>query len=181
MTPRSNALFCILALAALPACEDEHEHGHDHESTNEEACEHMVSGPAVAIVAADEGGEPPGVGSDHRRYDIRLPVSADEGSGMGSGSMEGGFEGSVVFNADEAGEHVLFFDVDAVVSVFAQDGTEVARSGMIMPVAECPEDVFHGLVYPLAVGPYTIRIGSSMHENVKLVIEEAESHDHGHD
>jgi hypothetical protein len=151
----------------------------------------MEAGPSLAVTAAVPGTPvAPAVSSDRKRYDLTLPVGepmigsgsgSGDGSGPGSGVGERGFDGILSLPIAEAGDYTLYFDKEAQVAIFAADGTPVARAAMLMPVADCSDSIFHGLTYPLAVGTYTLRLGSSLSETHSLVIEPASADgDHRH-
>ena len=178
-----TTLAAPLLLLALVACDD---HDDMHHRDDHGACDTMADGPSLAVAAAAPGtAAAPAVSSDHKRYDLTLPVGepmvgmgSGEGSGdgsgdgsrLGSGVGERGFDGIVSLPIAEAGDYTLFFDKDAQVGLFAADGTEVALGSMQMPVSDCSDTIFHGLNYTLAVGTYTLRLGSSLSENLRLVI-----------
>ena len=156
-----NAFLIALALGALSlvAC-DEHDHDHDHGELDEETCEHMANGPAVAVMAtADETGAPD-VSTAHTRHDVGL---VDDGNGM--------FVGVVSFAADEATDFVVAVDRDVPVALL--DGT---MPEMTEAIDRCTDVLRHD-TFELPVGTALFRFGPTSEDQVRIVIEEA-AHEH---
>src|SRR5687767_9944608 len=96
------------------------------ENVNDEGCEHMTEGPAMAVTAVATG-DGPLVADDHRRYDVTLvPVT-------------GGNGGRVRFAAAAAGDFIFFLDKAVPFSIQDSSGGAVAIEESLTSIAECTE------------------------------------------
>ena len=153
--------LCILTLATAPlGCGDEH----THENPNEEACEHLEMGPAVAITAtAVSSAMAPPINNDHKRYDVTLADLA---------GMKSGF---VTFAAAKAGEYIFYTGAPVQLDVKSSAGTSVMVESSMPSVPECML-VKGRHVYDLAVGTYLIGITGATTDKVSFVVEASEAH-----
>jgi hypothetical protein len=139
-------------LLTLVACSsDDHA---DHESPNEEACEHLGMTAVSVTPGTSATATLPDVRDDHRAY--KLPITA-------------GGTAWVRFAATAAGDHILFTDAAATVQVVSSSGTPVAAESSATSVPECAT-VRGRHVFPLTVGTYAIGIQSAAPE-VNIVLE----------
>lgn len=151
----------LISLAIATAACDEHAHDHD---PNEEACEHLAMGPAVAVTAGAAAAGAPAVSDDHRRYDVSL---VDIAAGKG---------GFVTFAASAAGDYVVFTDAAVPVEVTNAAMSRVPPTATAASVAGCAE-VQGRQTFPLSVGTYVVGFGPTTVATVGLVIErEAAAH-----
>ena len=140
----------------------EEEHGHDVE---EELCEHMAEGPAVAVTAGSTLTDAPDVSTEHTRHDVTL--LADEGSV---------YSGSVAFAADEAGEFFVALNTDVTVAFLTGSGDAIAIEETEMGSELCTEvGIIH--VIDLEVGTAELRFSGATEEVVQVVIEHGGEHE----
>jgi hypothetical protein len=156
------AFLALLLLAA--ACGDDH---HDHVTPAEDACEHMIGGPSIALTAVDDtAADPPDMDESHHRYDVTLvALAADNG-------------GYVDLVSDEAGEIHLFLGAGVPIKVWDDQGTEVPAESTQATVDECAE-VAVGHTYDVGVGTYTVEIGPTADTSLAIVPVHG-GDDHGH-
>jgi hypothetical protein len=127
------------------------------ENIDSEACEHFEAAPAPS-----PGGNPIGVNSDHRRYDLIL-VSAPETDGKLL---------TVSFTPPESGRYVLFTNADVPVTVDLRDGTRVPKQESAKSSPECSEIKGRHVVALEGMTLYRLTLGPSRSEqSVSLVIE----------
>lgn len=158
----------VLILAACGGNEDNNGNNHDNNDHNNEeftveddACEHMIEGPEVAITAVAVGGDAPTVADTHTRYDITI----DGGSGI------------VLVEIAEESEMHFFFSAGVDLTVTDASDAEIAAEETIATVAECDE-VAEGAAYDLGVGTYTLTIETTETEVSMVPVPGGE---HGHE
>jgi hypothetical protein len=138
---------------------------HNSLAAEGEACEHLKSGPAVAVTTTAEATGAPEVKADHKRYDLTFVAGA------------GGNRGVVRFNSAESAEWSFFMNKD--IPVVVRDA-----AGVSLPILErstsstlCGEIKAQN-VFMLGVGPYTVEFGPTTETTVGLIVEE--THPEGH-
>lgn len=147
-----------MSLLLLTACPQVAPHEDD------ELCEHLVEGPAVAVTAVAEG-EGPLVATDHQRYDITLPARSD-----GSGNF-----GIVRLVSGEATHYRIALDADVPLTIRDGNGNTVAFEHSATASEACTEiKALHELA--LGVGTYSFSFGPTAQATVRAVIE-ASAHD----
>jgi hypothetical protein len=146
------ALASLLSLAAACGGDD-----HDDVSPAEDACEHMVDGPSVALTAVDGAtADPPDMDESHHRYDVTLvALAADNG-------------GYLDLVSDEAGDIHLFMTPTMPIKLWDGQGNPVAPESSQATVPECAE-VAVGYTYDLGVGTYTVELGPTSETMVQIV------------
>lgn len=146
------AFPALLFLAA--ACGEDH---HEHVTPAEDACEHMIDGPGIAVTAVDDpAADPPDLDESHHRYDVTLvALAADNG-------------GYVDLVSDEAGEIHLFLGAGVPVTLWDDQGAEVPAESTQSTVAECTE-VAVGHTFDLGVGTYPLEIGPTADPTLAIV------------
>ncbi len=147
--------LCSLAVLLI-AC------GGKTNPVDEEGCEHLQGGPSVTLtaVAVADGGTPPPVTNDHRRYDVTLPPRPD-----------GTFGGVVQFAVSEALDYTFFLNADVPLSLAGPAG-EVAFDSTAQSSEVCAE-VKSRKQAKLAIGTHRLTFGPTPTKVVQLVIEEA--------
>lgn len=158
---RSVPVMTAIA-AVLASCGDEH----GHENPNVEACEHLKEGPSVAVAATTTAGATaPAIASDHKRYDLTLPVTASPGS----------FLGHVTFAAPAAGDFIVFTSAAIPVKVTTAAGADVAPESTASSITECTE-VKGRHVFELGVGTHYVALGPATNNSVSVVVEPGHEH-----
>lgn len=150
-------LSTVLVTLTLAACGHD---AHEEENINEEACEHMQEGPAVAVVATASAQGAPDVSQSHRRYDMTLDNTT---------------QSMVSFAASHASEYTFFLSANVLFTVHNDQGTEVEIEHTENPFAACA-DVAVSHTLDLQVGTHLLHLGPSA-SVVGLVVEQAE-HEH---
>jgi hypothetical protein len=177
MSARSSwslAAAALLALAAGAGCSDDDTDGPGLEAgvagdgpvhnLDEEGCEHMAEGPFVDVGAGGGPATAETIAADHKAYRVALPAG------------EAGF---VQYAADEAGELVLFLDVDAPVAVQDDGGETVELEESVASVAACDQIEGKHTVDLEAIGTYFIKLGPVSGDQVTVVAEQgAHAHEH---
>lgn len=153
----TRTLINIILASSLPltaACGGE---DHGHVTPAEDACEHMLEGPAIAVTAIDDSaGDPPDLDESHHRYDVTLvTLAADRG-------------GYLDLVSAAAGDIHLFLGTDLPVTLWDDQGSEVAPEATMTTVAACAE-VAVGYTYDLGVGTYTVDLGPTTATAVAIV------------
>jgi len=154
-TRKTPFLLPLLALA-MTACP-----GPAKETPDDEGCEHLQNGPAMAVTATSAAAGAPSVSDDHKRYDVTLPSGA---------------AGYASFAPSKAGDYIFFLDQAVPFAVQNAAGAAVAIESSSLTGAKCTE-VKGRHVLELAVGTYRLVFGpSSSVSKVGLVIEEDAAH-----
>jgi hypothetical protein len=125
---------------------------------DKEACEHLQSGPAEPVRAADRPEGAPLVKNDHRRYEVEL---ADIGGGRG---------GFVAFVAPAAARFAFFFGTDVPVRFVDAAGAEVTTETPSR-LGRCPE-VKSRVAVALGGGAHHLSFGPTSQTMVAVVVEE---------
>jgi hypothetical protein len=160
ITSPALALF-LTSLAAGPAlvgCGEE-EHGHEDESPNVEACEHIVEAGVPVVATAAPGADAPPVAADHKSYRVKLADGA------------GGKTGFVRFAAQAAGEYLFFTSAAATLKVTSAAMAEVPAKANAASIAECAQ-VKGRHAFDLQVGTYYVGL-TSAEETLGVVVERA--------
>jgi hypothetical protein len=141
---------------------------HHTNEAEQEACEHLPGGPAVAVTGTLAATGAPEVKADHNRYDVTLVAG------------QGGNTGTVRFNSPEAVEWSFFLNKNVPFQV--RDA-----AGVALPIIETKTsstycgDIKAGHIVLLGVGPVTVQFGPTTETSVGLVIEESHPHEGGDD
>lgn len=153
-----RSMFAMALLFGTVACDS-----HDDEDLDEEGCEHLEEGPAVAVTAAADDVSAPAIADDHKRYDIALI------------DVAGGKGGKVKLEA-EAGDHIFFMNADAPLVVKAlATGAAVAPEEVAKSSATCAAIKARYVIAFPASGTYVLDFGPTTLTAVGVVIE---PHDH---
>ncbi|WP_428264336.1 hypothetical protein [Haliangium sp.] len=166
MTPTSLVPRLVPALMLLaPACGGAG--GEDSPSPEQDACEHMIEGPAQSATAvADLNADGPDLGEHHMRWDITLDADG-----------AGGFDGYADLVVAEAGEALLFWSLDVPIELRDPSGAVITIEATLTDVAACAE-VEVGHTFDLGVGTYLMHIGPSASDQVSLVVVPSDEHGH---
>lgn len=141
---------------------------HHTNAAEQEACEHLPGGPAVAVTGTLEATGAPEVKADHKRYDITFVAG------------RGGNTGTVRFNSPEAVEWSFILNQDVPIQV--RDA-----AGVALPIVETKTsstfcgDIKAAHILLLGVGPVTVQFGPTTEKSVGMVIEESHPHEGGDD
>jgi hypothetical protein len=156
MMKRAAFWLILGSISLAAACGDDHDHG--EASPAEDACEHMIEGPARSITAAaDPGADAPEIGDAHTRFDITLPGAGDSRAGR------------VDLVIAEAGGYMLYMSADVPLTVHDDAGTALAPEASERSVAECTE-VALGHGFDLGVGTYSVSLGPTAEALVQVVV-----------
>ena len=143
-------------------------HGDGGHNVDEEACEHLREGPFKPVTAATDvaSAPPPAIAADHNGYQV---------------SLTGGTAGFVRYDADAAGDHILFLDTDVAVELQDDQSQVIAPEDSVTSISECTE-VKRKLTFDLdEVGRYFFKLGPTTADTtVTVVIEEAAHEEAGH-
>ena len=161
----TKLLILSFVLAGTLACGDEHDHDHDGESAEEEACEHMADGPFESVTATTDATGAPSIAIEHTRVNVAL---VDDGNGE--------YSGFVSFPAGEATEIQFFMSADVPVAITDADGNALVAQETGGASDLCPANVLASAVYDLEVGTYTIQIGPTSESEIGIAHEEAGTH-----
>ena len=149
----------ILTIGLMTACGDTHD-DHDHH-LGEEACLHMLNGPASALAAGgDEASATDTEHSDweHKRVDLTLV------------EQSGSFTGFIKLEIDDAGDYSFFASNKATLKINGES-----------PESSQAEDECSGIthfdVFELTVGEHILKV-TAAEATIQLVIEGSEE---GHD
>jgi hypothetical protein len=145
----NKLLLClpVVALACAPA----------EPSPDEELCEHMAEGPAIAVTAGADLDGAPDVSDEHTRYD----VAVDD-------------EGVVAYASAEATELLVALGEDVDVT-FLQGDVELAIEES--RGSDACEEVGRVHLIDVEVGTVEIRLGPTDATEVSIVIEHAAHED----
>jgi hypothetical protein len=141
---------------------------HNTNQAEQEACEHLPGGPAVAVTGTLEAAVAPEVKADHQRYDVTFVAGP------------GGNTGTVRFNSPEAVEWSFIMNQNVPIQV--RDA-----AGVALPIVETKTsstfcgDIKAAHILLLGVGPVTVQFGPTTEKSVGLVIEESHPHEEGDD
>lgn len=156
MSHLRSVLVSLATLFLLTACPE------PEPTLDDEACEHLAGGPAVAVTAAATG-DGPLIGEEHTRYDVALvPVT-------------GGNGGAVRFASAEAGDHVFFLGAGVPLAVVDGSGQTVTPEETRTTGLACAEQKAR-VVVPLGVGTYHLRFGPTTESEVRVVVEREGGH-----
>lgn len=150
-------LMLIALTASLGACGDDTDGAEPEETPQEEACEHMAEGPAISVTGATTGEDALDATAEHTRVDLALVD--DAGSNVGI----------VSYQADEAGEYIVFTNNDVTLAVLDANGESVAIEETTT-VTECAEVALQHTV-DLDVGTYLMQFGPTSEAGVSFVVE----------
>lgn len=169
MKIQSIPTIAALALLALaPAC-GEDDSGEEPIDPSEDACEHMIEGPAESATAIDDmSADAPDIGEHHTRFDVTL---------VGDQSNPGSYLGYVDLVVEETGESLIFLDADVPMQLWTAAGDEVAAEASDNAIDACTE-VAISYTYDLEVGTYLMQLGSTSADQVGVVVVLAGEHDH---
>lgn len=151
----------IAMALALVACD---EHDHDHGDVNTELCEHMGSGPSIAVTAVADNTAPlPSVSEEHTRYDVTL---------VDFEGMKGGW---VQFESTKATDYVIALNTTDAIEILDSSDQAIAIE-MSGSNDDCTDVALQHTV-DLPVGTVRIKVGPTSAETVQIVIEEAGGHE----
>ncbi len=157
-------LTATIFVFALSACGDDG--GEGELSAAEDACEHMVEGPAESVTAlVDTASDAPDIGEEHTRFDVTL---------VGDAGSLGGF---VDLAIDEEGEFTVFMNSDVTMALQDGTGAAVAVEETNNNVVECSE-VAIGHTVDLSVGTYSLELGPTAETEVQIVVVHEGEHEH---
>ncbi|MCA9554193.1 MAG: hypothetical protein KC933_29430 [Myxococcales bacterium] len=148
-------LALTFALGALAACG-----GEDATQTDElatELCEHLASGPSVAVTSSTVAASAPDTSTAHTRFDIALTP---------------GVAGQVSYQVGEAGEYVFAFDREVAVALTDPSGAALPAEATERDSAACAE-LKLWITYDLAIGKHTLALGPGQDTEVRMVVEES--------
>lgn len=151
-----------VAVALAGACgEEDH---HEHATTAEDACEHILEQGTAITAIDDTTADAPDVADHHRRFDIAL---------VGEAGSLGGYVDLV---SDEAAEVTVFLSADVPITLYDSAGDEVSAESSDS-VDECAE-LDNGYTYDLGVGTYLMSFGPTSEDSVSIVVIEEGDHEH---
>jgi hypothetical protein len=153
--------LALVSFVLAAACGDDS----TEPSLEEEACEHLQEGPAVARTATAAAAGAPAVSNDHMRYDVALV------------DVTGGKGGFITFAAAEAGDYVFFFSADVPLAVTTSAGQPVTIAGGETGSDLCTE-LARSYDVPLTVGTFNLQLGPTSATSVSIVVEEEGEHTH---
>jgi hypothetical protein len=166
---RLNILI-ILSLTLFGCGHDHDDHNHGDEAEHSladietEACAHMQSGPATAVIAGAEISL--AINTEHSDWEhkrVDLTLDADQ---------EGtGYVGYVTYESESADDYIVFSDVDVAITIADQQPESQAE------VSAC-EDIDEAYIFELEVGEHVVEVRSTS-SSVRLLFEPVGAdHDH---
>jgi hypothetical protein len=155
MTLLMLGLSTTLAAACTPPEEEE------MDAVTMEGCEHAQNGPNTDITLTADATGAPNVDETHRAYVLATVEVDTDGNRGGTFTFESAMEG-----------HYTFFQNHHFDIAVADSMDMAVDAHMIMhEVAMCSDDLAMFHVFELGVGTYTVDIGPTQMESVKVIIE----------